>query len=288
MSRNNARLANLVRSEIARSARSLGFSEDSLSHKLAKFDRGRDEHGEDMIAQVDTRAEALGEAHDLHNYLVTHAVQFGSYPDLLAALRLLPALEHALLRLRAGIPPISPEPTLNPPLDSGLELAAKTVALWRRDGYSLVLTNGCFDLLHRGHADFLRTAKAQVAERTGLHESGLKLVVAVNSDASVRALKGEARPFNGESDRCAVVRALRGVDFAFVFDTLRTTPVVQALRPDFVVKSGEWAQGLHPEEAAACGEVGAVTILIPPQPGYSTTDVAARIRGSLTAGEVAA
>jgi bifunctional ADP-heptose synthase (sugar kinase/adenylyltransferase) len=97
--------------------------------------------------------------------------------------------------------------------------------------------------------------------------------VAINSDDSVRALKGAGRPLNCEEDRCAVVSAVQGVDYAFIFRTERTTQIIRTLRPDFLVKSGESAQGLHPEESVACDEAKTQVVLLEPREGYSTTSL---------------
>ena len=132
----------------------------------------------------------------------------------------------------------------------GLEgAAARSVEAWedvlraaeeaRAHGMRIVLTNGIFDGLHRGHTSFL----AEAAQLGGL------LIVGVNSDASVRRLRG-ARPAVGEKDRAAVVAALAAVDHAFVFDSETAVPIIRALRPDVYAKGGDYLPGMLAESAA--------------------------------------
>src|SRR5215468_5096233 len=109
-----------------------------------------------------------------------------------------------------------------------LEEAARLAAAWRREGKRVVLANGCFDLLHVGHVRYLQAARAL----------GDALVVAVNGDASVRALKGPTRPINSELDRAEVLAALECVDFVTVFHTERVTDLVREIRPQIYAKGG--------------------------------------------------
>jgi rfaE bifunctional protein nucleotidyltransferase chain/domain len=102
---------------------------------------------------------------------------------------------------------------------------------WRRSrGQTLVFTNGCFDVLHRGHIDYLRFCRAQ----------GDVVIVGLNSDASVRALKGPQRPINNQQDRAAVLSGLETVDLITIFDEASVLPLVQKVRPDVIVKGGDW------------------------------------------------
>jgi D-beta-D-heptose 7-phosphate kinase/D-beta-D-heptose 1-phosphate adenosyltransferase len=102
---------------------------------------------------------------------------------------------------------------------------------WRRSrGQTLVFTNGCFDVLHRGHIDYLRFCRAQ----------GDVVIVGLNSDASVRALKGPQRPINNQHDRAAVLSGLETVDLITIFDEPSVLPLVQKVRPDVIVKGGDW------------------------------------------------
>jgi D-beta-D-heptose 7-phosphate kinase/D-beta-D-heptose 1-phosphate adenosyltransferase len=137
-----------------------------------------------------------------------------------------------------------------------------------RDG-RVVFTNGCFDLLHRGHVAYLDEAR----------RLGDRLVVGVNSDASVRRLdKGSGRPFVQEGDRALVVAALACVDAVTIFDEDTPFELISALLPDVLVKGGDYAPhqvvGREAVEAA-----GGTLVLIPFVAGYSTTDLVTRIRG---------
>lgn len=94
----------------------------------------------------------------------------------------------------------------------------------------IVFTNGCFDLLHVGHVRYLQEAKAQ----------GQLLVVGVNSDASVKRLKGPTRPIQNENDRAEILAALAAVDFVVIFDEDTPAKLIETLRPDVLVKGGDW------------------------------------------------
>jgi rfaE bifunctional protein nucleotidyltransferase chain/domain len=132
----------------------------------------------------------------------------------------------------------------------------------RAQGRKLVLTNGCFDLLHTGHVRYLQTARAL----------GDALVVAINGDDSVRALKGEARPLNTERDRAEVVAALECVDHVVIFPEVRVTRLLEKVRPAIYVKGGDYTPTtLHPEERAALEQIGAEIRILPFEPGYSTS-----------------
>jgi len=133
----------------------------------------------------------------------------------------------------------------------------------------LVLTNGVFDLLHRGHVTYLARARAL----------GASLVVAVNSDASVRRLgKGEDRPINTEADRAAVLAALQSVSLVTVFDETVPLPVVEIVRPDVYVKGGDYDMTNVPE-AQLARTWGAQTVVIPFEFERSTSALLARMRG---------
>lgn len=133
----------------------------------------------------------------------------------------------------------------------------------------VVFTNGVFDLLHPGHIDVLLGARAQ----------GDALVVGVNSDASVRRLKGAERPVHGEADRCYVLAALAMVDAVVVFDQDTPLQLISLLQPDVLVKGGDYVAdsivGAH-EVRAWGGEV----VIIPLTPGQSTTSTIHRLRGA--------
>jgi len=137
----------------------------------------------------------------------------------------------------------------------------------RAEGRRVVFTNGCFDLLHPGHVHYLAAARAL----------GDALIVALNSDASVRRLKGTGRPILNEAERVEVMAALAAVDWVTVFDEDTPRELIAALLPDVLVKGGDWAVSEivgRKEVEAAGGRVLALPYLA----GSSTTDIIERIR----------
>jgi D-beta-D-heptose 7-phosphate kinase/D-beta-D-heptose 1-phosphate adenosyltransferase len=146
---------------------------------------------------------------------------------------------------------------------------ARQVEEHRREGKRIVLTNGCFDVLHRGHTRYLNQAK----------QLGDVLVVALNSDSSVRKLKGPDRPVNHEADRAAVIAALSCVDHVTVFDTSTPIPLIDLLRPDVYAKGGDYTPEMLQETEAVERYGGTVTIL-DYVPEHSTTAVLERIRST--------
>lgn len=135
---------------------------------------------------------------------------------------------------------------------------------WRKDGKKLVLTNGCFDLLHVGHVRYLAAARAL----------GDFLAVGLNGDASVRQLKGPDRPVNKEGDRAEVLAALEAVDFVTVFPEMRATQLLALVQPDIYVKGGDYTpETLDPEEKAVLDQIGAEIRIVPFETGYSTTSL---------------
>ncbi|MBI4623712.1 MAG: adenylyltransferase/cytidyltransferase family protein [Verrucomicrobia bacterium] len=144
----------------------------------------------------------------------------------------------------------------------------------RAAGRRVVLTNGIFDLLHTGHLYSLQTARAL----------GDALFVALNADASTRALKGPSRPVQTEAQRAYALGALACVDAVFIFNTPRLDAEIRALRPDIYCKAGDYTLAkLDPAERAALAAVGARIEFMPFLPGFSTTELIARIKA---AGEV--
>jgi rfaE bifunctional protein nucleotidyltransferase chain/domain len=137
----------------------------------------------------------------------------------------------------------------------------------KRNGRRVVFTNGCFDLLHPGHIRSLEQAR----------ELGDALIVGLNSDASVRQLKGEGRPLLPERERAEILAALESVDAVIIFDDLTPREVIARLLPDVLVKGGDWAgdQIVGREEVEAAG--GRV-VSVPVVPGFSTTDILRKIR----------
>lgn len=108
--------------------------------------------------------------------------------------------------------------------------ARRALETWRAAGERVVFTNGVFDLLHRGHVEYLEDARAL----------GDRLVAGINSDASVRRLKGAPRPFVPESERAELVGALACVDLAVIFEEDTPARLIEAVRPDVLVKGGDW------------------------------------------------
>ena len=137
-------------------------------------------------------------------------------------------------------------------------------------GRRLVVTNGCFDLLHRGHAEYLMQARS-LADR---------LFVLINSDESVRALKGPTRPVNLEADRAFLLACLEFVDGVVVFRSSRCDRELAALKPDVYVKGGDYTvESLDPDERAALLGAGSEIRFIPFVPGYSTTGTLKKAAG---------
>jgi D-glycero-beta-D-manno-heptose 1-phosphate adenylyltransferase len=133
---------------------------------------------------------------------------------------------------------------------------------WRRAGERIVLANGNFDLLHVGHVRYLRGAK----------ELGAKLVVAVNSDASVRALKGEGRPIMPEEERAEIVAALADVDAVVVFPERDVRALIREIRPDIQAKGTDYTAESVPERDAVSEYGGRVAIVGDPK-DHSTSEI---------------
>jgi D-glycero-beta-D-manno-heptose 1-phosphate adenylyltransferase len=132
----------------------------------------------------------------------------------------------------------------------------------RAAGKKLVATNGCFDLLHVGHTRYLQAARAL----------GDFLAVGLNSDPSVRELKGRGRPIMTENDRAEVVAALGCVDLVTIFPEMRATRFLVAARPAIYVKGGDYSsETLNEEERAALKQIGVEIHIIRFEPGYSTS-----------------
>lgn len=138
-------------------------------------------------------------------------------------------------------------------------------------GHRLVFTNGCFDLLHAGHVRYLQQAR----------NLGDALAVGLNSDRSVRELKGEGRPVNGQDDRAEVLAALGCVDYVVIFDGKRATDVLRTVRPHVYAKGGDYTpDSLDAGERGALDEGGAEIRILPLVPGRSTTSVLERLKGA--------
>lgn len=144
-----------------------------------------------------------------------------------------------------------------------VERLISRIADHRRGGDEIVFTNGCFDILHKGHVSLLRQAK----------RLGDVLVVGINSDRSVRALKGEGRPVNTEADRTELLAGLEAVDYVVVFDEDTPETLLEKLRPDILVKGGNYCI-----EDVVGRALAKQTVIVPFVEGYSTTRIISAIR----------
>lgn len=135
------------------------------------------------------------------------------------------------------------------------------------EGKRVVFTNGCFDILHAGHVRYLAAAKAQ----------GDVLVLGLNSDESVRGLKGEGRPINSESDRAEVVGALKAVDYVVIFGERTAEDLIALVKPDVYAKGGDYTLDTLPE-AKIVAENGGKTVFIDLVEGRSTTKTIEKIK----------
>lgn len=133
-------------------------------------------------------------------------------------------------------------------------------------GKRLVFTNGCFDILHVGHVRYLQAARAL----------GDCLIVGLNSDKSVRVLKGINRPINGEEDRAEVLSALSAVDYVVIFSESTAEELVREIQPDVYVKGGDYSVKALPEAVIVAG-YGGKTMLIPEVPGRSSSNIIKKI-----------
>ena len=158
-------------------------------------------------------------------------------------------------------------------LDPGKKMMSlKKASVWRnkllQSGKKLVITNGCFDILHRGHAEYLARAR----------KCGDALLVAINSDASVRSIKGKSRPIVCEMDRAYLLASLIYVDAVVIFNTPRCTELFLELKPDIYVKGGDYnIDNIDKEEKTALLSVGSKIKFIKFIPGLSTTEILRKI-----------
>jgi len=138
---------------------------------------------------------------------------------------------------------------------------------WKKDGLKVVFTNGCFDILHQGHLEILFQSASM----------GDKLVVALNTDASVKKLKGEQRPVNAQDFRTWMMANLEIVDAVVLFDEDTPAELIEAISPDVLVKGGDYTV----EQIAGARHVidhGGEVKIVPIVPGYSTTGIIAAIQ----------
>ncbi|HNS56766.1 MAG TPA: D-glycero-beta-D-manno-heptose 1-phosphate adenylyltransferase [Smithellaceae bacterium] len=137
----------------------------------------------------------------------------------------------------------------------------------RKDGKKIAFTNGCFDILHVGHVRYLREAK----------KTADVLVLALNSDSSVRSIKGEKRPLVGEEERAEILAALEFIDFVTIFKELTPQELIIYLKPDVLIKGGDWPE----DKVVGRDDVkkwGGRVVLIPEVKGKSTTNIVEKIK----------
>lgn len=147
------------------------------------------------------------------------------------------------------------------------EAAEQHIAAWREQHLRIVFTNGCFDLLHPGHIDYLERAAAL----------GDRLIVGLNDDDSIRRLKGAARPVNPLANRAVMLAALRAVDLVVPFSEDTPLNLINRLKPDILVKGGDYA----PDDIVGAKEVrarGGEVVVMPFLDGHSSTSLIERIR----------
>ena len=141
------------------------------------------------------------------------------------------------------------------------------IDILRRQGKKIAFTNGCFDILHVGHVRYLQEAKKE----------GDVLVLALNSDRSVRSIKGDKRPIVPEGERADVLAALACIDYVTIFDEETPLALIETLRPDVLIKGGDWAE----ENIVGRDSVrswGGCVIVIPEIEGASTTNIIEKIK----------
>jgi rfaE bifunctional protein nucleotidyltransferase chain/domain len=179
----------------------------------------------------------------------------------------------ARLPLLSALPP-GPVAAHSRAVDSARKLVSwEALPAWRTEQRQsrkvVVVTNGCFDILHAGHVTYLEAARRQ----------GDVLLVGLNGDASIRQLKGPDRPVNGEQDRARVLAALECVSAVCLFSDLRATHFLELAQPDLYVKGGDFTVDQLPaDERRAVEALGGRILIMPHLPGRSTTGLLARIR----------
>lgn len=154
-------------------------------------------------------------------------------------------------------------------------LTPETLLPWRESlrqrGRRLVVTNGCFDLLHAGHVTYLEAAR----------EQGDALLVGVNSDATVQGLKGPGRPVNSEADRALVLAALESVDAVLVFQERDAVAFLSQVKPDVYVKGGDYTlDTVNQDERRLMEKQGGRVVLLGHVPGKSTTAILQKMSGT--------
>ncbi|MDG2398433.1 MAG: D-glycero-beta-D-manno-heptose 1-phosphate adenylyltransferase [Candidatus Marinimicrobia bacterium] len=149
---------------------------------------------------------------------------------------------------------------------NNLNEAKVQVDAWKIAGEKVVFTNGCFDILHRGHVEYLADAKFL----------GSKLVLALNSDSSVRELKGAHRPIQTQDDRAAILDALESIDLVVVFDEDTPAKIIQMLLPDVLVKGSDYSIETIVGADTVIKNGGDVKV-VPFRPGHGTSEILEKI-----------
>lgn len=150
-----------------------------------------------------------------------------------------------------------------------LETARKIRAVAKKRGFKVVFTNGCFDILHRGHIEYLNEARTL----------GDILIVGLNSDKSVREIKGEGRPIQSDEDRALILCNLRSVDYVVIFDEITPGRLIDALLPDVLVKGGDYSVREVVGRETVWKADGKV-VVVKERTGYSTSDMINRIKSA--------
>jgi len=151
-------------------------------------------------------------------------------------------------------------------LSESWENAREQIRIWQKDGKAVVFTNGCFDILHVGHIRYLK----------GARELGDYLVVGLNSDESVKRLKGKSRPYQTENERAEILKALRFVDLVVPFSQDTPLEIITFLKPDILVKGGDY----RIETIVGAQEIlawGGKVLTLPFVPGKSTSKILSKI-----------
>ena len=147
------------------------------------------------------------------------------------------------------------------------EILLQRCAMWRFENRKVVFTNGCFDILHRGHIDYLSKA----------HDLGEVLIIGLNTDASVKRLKGEGRPLQDENTRALVLASLRFVEAVVLFEEDTPHNLIEMVKPDMLVKGGDYT-----EENIVGADIvkanGGQVVSIPLTPGHSTSTLIEKLK----------
>ena len=148
------------------------------------------------------------------------------------------------------------------------EMLLRQVAIWRMKSYRIVFTNGCFDILHPGHIDYLSKAA----------DLGDVIIIGLNSDNSVKQLnKGVNRPIQSQNDRAQILSALQFVEAIYIFDEATPYELIKAVQPDVLVKGGDWKEADIVGSDIVKAKGGSV-VSIPFVEGYSTTNIELKIK----------